>query len=231
MGAKHGRGAKRKQPVTRLTRPIAWIAAAMAMTTTAGPAFAKNDIRFISIGGLDWVSHNIDAATFRNGEPIPIIDDAVAWEKAGKAGLPAMTIYQGPGDRPGKWGRLYNYAAVIDARGLCPDGWRVPDDGDWAHLERELGSSSAALRLRARSGWLRGTGLDDVGFAALPAGFRTQRGDYFLGGRVAYFWSASEVSPQETTAQMLFDYDNKIFRIVYDKSMGMSLRCVRQRTP
>lgn len=210
-------------------RAAAWIAAAMAMATHPGPAAALADVAFVSIGRLDWMSHNVDAVRFQNGDLVPVIDGAEDWKAAGQAGRPAVTIYPRSVDRPRAWGRLYNHAAVTDPRGLCPPGWRVPEDRDWAALEVELGPRTAAQRLRARSGWLSGPGSDDLGFAALPAGFRTQRGDFFLGGRVAYFWSATEKSRQETTAHMLFDYDSKIFRIVYDKSMGMSLRCVRGR--
>jgi uncharacterized protein (TIGR02145 family) len=44
--------------------------------------------------------------------------------------------------------------------------------------------------------------------------------------RVGHFWSLTELSPT-TTAHMLFDYDSKIFRIEYDKAMGMSVRCLK----
>ena len=90
----------------------------------------------------------------------------------------------------------------------------------------------AATRMKTRQFWPDtengpGNGTDDVGFGGLPAGFRTQRGDFFLGDRVGYFWSLTELSPTTTTAHMLFDYDAKIFRIEYEKAMGMSVRCLK----
>lgn len=205
------------------------IAALVILAFAASPAYPDPNIPFVSIGQLDWMSLNVDTAKFQNGDAVPIIEDAGAWAEAGKSSRPAMTFYSGAGKIPSEWGRLYNYAAIMDARGLCPVGWRVPDDGDWAELESDLGLPSAGRRLRSRSGWPPGgEGSDTIGFEAFPAGFRTQRGDYFLANRVAYFWSATEVSPTETTAHMLFDYDDKIFRIIYNKAMGMSLRCVRK---
>jgi uncharacterized protein (TIGR02145 family) len=128
---------------------------------------------------------------------------------------------------------LYNYAAISDPRGLCPQGFRVPTDTDWAELEARLGKEVAATRLKTSVFWpntqsgASSNGTDDVSFGGLPAGFRTQRGDFFLGDRVAYYWSLTEVSPTTTTAHMLFDYDAIIFRIEYDKAMGMSVRCVK----
>lgn len=186
------------------------------------------EVPFVRIGSLDWMTRNLDVDSFRNGDPVPPASESTAWAEAGRSGQPATTLYENSTVNLARWGRLYNYAAVTDPRGLCPEGWRLPEDRDWADLEQDLGPDRAALRLRSDSGWIVGPqGLDDVGFDARPAGFRTQRGDDFLAGRVAYFWSATPVSAQETTAHMLFDYDPKIFRIVYDKAMGMSLRCVR----
>ena len=41
--------------------------------------------------------------------------------------------------QPRDYGRLYNWYAVDDARGLCPSGWHVPTDGEFMTLEMELG--------------------------------------------------------------------------------------------
>ncbi len=200
-----------------------------ALLAAAQTARAQTgDIPSVRIGSLDWMTQNVDVDRFRNGDPVPEISGAVAWAEAGRARKPASTLYENLPANLARWGRLYNFAAVTDPRGLCPDGWRVPGDRDWAELEQVLGPDVAGSRLRSDSGWIaRPEVFESVGFDAHPAGFRTQRGDDFLAGRVAYFWSATSVSPQETTAHMIFDYDPEIFRIVYDKAMGMSLRCVR----
>lgn len=186
----------------------------------------------ITIGQQVWLARNLSVTTFRNGDPIPRITDARAWASAGSAGRPALSAYENDDARTARDGLLYNYAAIRDPRGLCPQGFRIPTDADWNALETFLGKNVAATRMKTRSGWPMsengpGNGSDDVGFGGLPAGFRTQRGDFFLGGRVAYFWSLTELSPTTTTAHMLFDYDPKIFRIAYDKAMGMSVRCLK----
>lgn len=210
-------------------RPLIAILAMVGSLETVSAAQAQTgDMTSVRIGSLEWMTRNLDVDRFLNGEPVPSISSAKAWVDAGRSGEPATTLYENAERNLARWGRLYNFAAISDPRGLCPAGWRVPDDRDWIELEQVLGPDVAAQRLRSQSGWIDGPqGIDDVGFNARPAGFRTQRGDDFLAGRVAYFWSATSVSAQETTAHMLFDYDPKIFRIVYDKAMGMSLRCVR----
>ncbi len=186
----------------------------------------------ITIGKQVWLARNLAVTTFRNGDPIPRITAADAWAGAGRAGRPAQSAYDNDDARISREGLLYNYAAIRDPRGLCPEGFRIPTDEDWNMLEATLGKDVAATRMKTRTGWPDtengpGNGSDDVGFGGLPAGFRTQAGAFFLGGRVAYFWSLTERSPTTTTAHMLFDYDPKIFRIEYDKAMGMSVRCLK----
>lgn len=186
----------------------------------------------VTIGAQVWLARNLDATHFANGDPIPRITGTVEWAVAGSTGQPAQSAYANDKARVARDGLLYNYAAIQDPRGLCPEGFRIPDDSDWAALEATLGRDIAATRMKTRQFWPDtetgpGNGTDDVGFGGLPAGFRTQRGDFFLGDQVAYFWSLTERSSTTTTAHMLFGYDPKIFRIEYDKAMGMSVRCFK----
>ncbi len=187
----------------------------------------------VTIGQQVWLARNLAVTRFANGDPIPRITAAREWEAAGIAGAPAQAAYDNDASRIARDGLLYNYAAISDLRGICPQGFRIPDDTDWNELEATLGKDVAATRLKTTQFWPDpengpGNGTDDAGFGGLPAGFRTQRGDYFLGDRVAYFWSLTEASPTTTTAHMLFDYDAKIFRIEYEKTMGMSVRCLKE---
>lgn len=212
------------------TFPLAILGLTLASTGTAAPAPA--DAEIVTIGEQVWLARNLAATHFANGDPIPRITNGAAWAAAGAKGTPAQSAYANDVARVARDGLLYNYAAIQDPRGLCPKGFRIPTDADWAKLEATLGKDVAATRMKTRTGWPAtdtgpGNGTDDAGFGGLPAGFRTQRGDFFLGDRVAYFWSITELSPTTTTAHMLFDYDAKIFRIEYDKAMGMSVRCLK----
>ena len=214
-------------------RAIAFAAAALMLDVECAAEHAPANLATVTIGDQVWLARNLDATHFANGDPIPRITDNAAWAAAGAQGNPAQSAYDNDEARVPRDGLLYNYAAIADPRGLCPKGFRIPTDADWAALEATLGRDQAATRMKTRSGWpiteagTPGNGTDDVGFGGLPAGFRTQAGDFFLGDRVAYFWSLTELSPTTTTAHMLFDYDSKIFRIEYDKAMGMSVRCLK----
>jgi uncharacterized protein (TIGR02145 family) len=181
----------------------------------------------VRIGTQQWMAENLAVTQFRNGDAIPRIEDPDAWATAGASGKPAQTIYDNAATPKPGWGLLYNYAAIADPRGICPVGWRIPSKADWKTLEQTLGAEPGK-KLRAKQGWgATGRGTDGVGFRALPAGFRTQSGQDFLGDRVAYFWPADAESNGTVIAHMLFDYDTIIFRIEYEKAMGMSVRCMK----
>jgi uncharacterized protein (TIGR02145 family) len=183
----------------------------------------------ILVGQLQWMTKNLTVTRFANGDEIPDVADAMAWADAGRSGRPARSTYANAAEPPENWGMLYNYAVLTDPRGLCPDGWRLPSNEDWTKLEVALGGGSAApAAMKSESAWPGGKGGTNAsGFAALPAGFRTQRGEFFLGGRVAYFWARELAADGTPTAHMLFDDDRPLFRIQYDVAMGMSVRCVR----
>ncbi len=183
----------------------------------------------VIIGTQRWTASNLQATRFNNGDAIPQITDGAAWAAAGRAGEPAWSFYANANEPPANWGVLYNYAAITDPRGLCPSGFRIPSNDDWLLLETSLGSAeAAAAALKSKTGWPEsGAGTNSSGFSALPAGFRTQRGEYFLGQRVTYFWSSSRQADESTTAHMLFDDQRPLFRIQYSLAMGMSVRCLQ----
>ncbi len=192
------------------------------------PAKLSNEPISVRIGNQRWMAENLAVTTFRNGDNIPNISSAGEWNAAGRVGQPAQATYGNTSSPKSGYGLLYNYAAVSDPRGLCPLGWRVPSKADWAALETYLGAEPGK-KLKSRSGWpSSGNGNDIVGFAAMPAGFRTQDGQDFLGDRVAYFWPSDAEANGTVIAQMIFDYDSILFRIEYEKAKGMSVRCIKE---
>ena len=59
---------------------------------------------------------------------------------------------------------------VYPVRGVCPEGWHLPEKSEWAVLFSEVGGDSVAgERLKATSGW-DNPGNDDYGFSILRAG-------------------------------------------------------------
>ena len=89
-----------------------------------------------------------------------------------------------------EYGRLYNWYAVDDARGLCPSGWHVPTDGEWTDLENYISSQgysgTEGTALKSTYGWYNGgNGTDDFGFSALPGGYRyDDNGNFVIAGEL-----------------------------------------------
>lgn len=199
-----------------------------ARETTSEQLPPETSIPSIKIGSQVWMKENYAGTRFSNGDPVALVTDASAWAEAGRAGAAAYTTYSNQPSPPTKWGLLYNFAAITDQRGICPKGWRVPNNRDWRALEDFLGGGAQATKaLKAAEGWPgSNAGDDSTGFAALPAGWRTHDGIFYLAGRIGYFWT-SERSPDGTVvSHMVFDVERPIFRIGYNPGMGQSLRCI-----
>jgi uncharacterized protein (TIGR02145 family) len=93
----------------------------------------------VTIGTQVWMTKNLNVATFRNGDPIPEAKTDEEWERAGAEGKPAWCYYNNDPKNGTKYGKLYNWYAVNDPRGLAPSGYHVPPDAEWTILTDYLG--------------------------------------------------------------------------------------------
>jgi uncharacterized protein (TIGR02145 family) len=85
---------------------------------------------------------NLDIETYRNGDIIPQVTDPAIWA-ALKTG--AWCFYNNDVAKGAKYGKLYNWYAVIDSGGLCPTGWHVSTNSDWSKLAYFLDPLSDTL--------------------------------------------------------------------------------------
>jgi uncharacterized protein (TIGR02145 family) len=108
-------------------------------------------IKSIKIGGQVWMLENLNVSTFKNGEEIPEIKSAEAWKKAGENLQAAWCYYDNNPNNDLKYGKLYNWYAVINTNGLCPKGWHVPSEAEWDTLITYLGGeTSARSKMKAK---------------------------------------------------------------------------------
>ena len=158
-------------------------------------------------------------------------------------------------DSCAKYGRLYQWTAAMgldpkynrirwgesDAnhQGICPSGWHMPNDADWAVLVNFAGGKDGAgAKLRSTGGWYEikndkdgalVPGSDAYGFSALPAGYRydVNGGDFSDAGYYAGFWSAMEDDESITNPKDLFCDDAIMYTSKSSKSSAFSVRCVK----
>ncbi len=191
--------------------------------------YKPTEISGVKIGNQIWMTQNLKVAFFRNGDSVPYVKTAEDWEKAGKEQKPAWCYYNNDPANDGKYGKLYNWYAVNDARGLAPAGWHIPSDLEWKQLTDYIGGNEAAgKKLKSASGWeLNGNGTNESGFSGLPGGYRYDYGFFNYGGLFAVWWA----SPVEYTSFAWLYYQaynfGNAFRYFPNKAFGFSVRCVK----
>jgi uncharacterized protein (TIGR02145 family) len=194
-----------------------------------------NVYQTVTIGGQVWMAENLKVTRYCNGDPIPNITSDSDWTSLTTG---ARCDYDNDADNVPVYGRLYNWYAVDDSRGIAPEGWHVPTDAEWQTLVDYLGGSSVAGGKMKTTGTIEEeTGLwghpnegatNESGFSALPGGYRSHLDGYFGSlGSDALFWSSTEYSSLSAWTRRLSCYLSGVNRNSYDKQLGFSVRCVR----
>ena len=183
----------------------------------------------VTIGTQTWTTKNLDVATFRNGDLIPEVKTNEEWEAAGENKQPAWCYYENNTANGTKYGKLYNWYAVVDSRGLAPAGWHVPTDEEWTVLSTYLGGEEVAgKKMKSSSGWSEnGNGNDSNGFSGFPGGYRYYDGNFHNVGLSGQWWSASESNESYAWFLNLGCYISNLYQDVDAKNTGSSVRCVK----
>jgi len=184
----------------------------------------------IKIGDQTWSSKNLDVDTFRNGDSIPHAETEEQWEEAGKNGTPAWCYYDNDPANGETYGKLYNWYAVSDPRGLAPEGWHIPSDDEWERLTDHLGGEYVACtKMKSTSGWADGVYLNsnESGFSGLPGGYRLTNGTFNSFGKAGIWWSSTEDLTNYAWSRALNYIDGYVDRSPDYKENGFSVRCLR----
>lgn len=193
-------------------------------------AEADNAFGEVRIGNQIWMAQNLNTTQFSNGEIIPEAKTAKEWRIAGDKKQPAWCYYDNNTKNGEKYGKLYNWYAVADARNICPTGWHVPSDSDWKEIIEYLGDHSVAGgRMKSKNSWKfpNANATNESNFNGLPAGFRDNDGTFSIMGYNGAWWSATEANEFSTWFRYL-DYANgDAYRGAHNKRNGASVRCLK----
>jgi uncharacterized protein (TIGR02145 family) len=183
----------------------------------------------IVIGTQQWMSNNLDVAFYRNGDPIPQVTDAATW-----SGLTtgAWCYYNNDSTQGSSYGKIYNWYAVNDPRGLARMGWHVPTDDEWTTLTTTLGGAAVAGGKLKKAGTLNWTspntaGNNNSGFGALPGGYREIFGAYSNININGFWWSSTENFLSVPIYRYLEYTNGAIVSNINNKKYGFSVRCIR----
>jgi len=182
----------------------------------------------IQIGTQKWMSKNLDVAFYRNGDPIPQVTDRTAWAALTTG---AWCYYNNDPILGNKYGKLYNWYAVNDPRGLAPQGWHIPSDAEWTTLATTLGGYLVAGGKMKEPGTLNWTtpnteAVNSSGWTGLPGGSRGASGAWFNIGRDGIWWG-SEVDEASAWWRGQFYNNGILMRGNYSMRSGLSVRCIR----
>lgn len=178
-------------------------------------------MREIKIGEQIWTIDNLDITTYRNGDLIPKIEDAEEWKNL-KTG--AWCYFENNSDNNNVHGKLYNYHAIIDPRGLAPQGFRIPQHYDWLLIQK-FGS-----RLKSNGDCLEKAELDLFNlFNAKPGGYRDCYGRFCYKNEAVGWWASPEkdLENQGNIAHWLYENDPQLGWKPFFENDGFYVRCLK----
>lgn len=190
-----------------------------------------NNLSGVRICNQVWMKKNLDVAKYRNGDPIPKITDPLVWSKLTTG---AYCYYNNDSVKyAATYGKLYNWYAINDPRGLAPAGWHIPGIEEWTALETCLTDDKnpvgGSLKETGTSNWLvpNNGATNSSGFKGLPGGFRDFNGMFFFVKNFGYWWSSTGYYNSYAWVRSLNYFDELIGRDGYKQQNGFSVRCIR----
>ena len=159
------------------------------------------------------------------------------------------------------YGKLYTWATAMDSvgkwsengrgcgngklcvptypvRGICPDGWHLPSEGEWETLRYAVddfsddysGNAYNDMPIQWKIGWDgNSNGEEGYGLLILSGGAKMNSGKYYYEGSRAYFWTSTDDGKTDAGGFSLHlntiseDWANK-------KAFALSVRCVKNET-
>jgi uncharacterized protein (TIGR02145 family) len=170
---------------------------------------------------------NLNVDHYRNGDKIPEVQDINTWSKL-KSG--AWCYYNNDPKYGDKYGRLYNWYAIKDRRGLAPEGMSIPSKVKFEKLFLSKNIKSSRLLSKNAGGTNESEFNGLLGGFRQPIGINDQR-DFLDEGVFGMYWSSTEVE-SSTDCYNLYFYNPVLFpdKIIeeldqVDKRCGLSIRC------
>jgi uncharacterized protein (TIGR02145 family) len=183
---------------------------------------------FVTIGTQVWTNKNLDITTYRNDDMIPQVTDSTEWASLTTG---AWCYYNNDSTTYAKYGKLYNWYAVNDPRGLAPTGWHIPTNGEWSTLTTYLGGDVAGGKMKESGtlNWSRpNKGASNKSrFTALPGGYRNSDGPFYNVGSNGDWWSSSETDTFNGWYNFMDYLNGNVGSYFGTKQNGLSVRCLR----
>jgi uncharacterized protein (TIGR02145 family) len=199
---------------------------------------SENNNGTVMIGDQEWTTKNLNVTKYRNGDIIPEVSNQKKWDKLTTG---AWCYYNNDPKNGAIYGKLYNWYAVNDPRGLAPKGFHIPSDSEWQTLIDYLGGEKIAGGRMKKTGILNWSApywaMNENYFSGLPGGYRshgyldwdgTVIGQFDGIGSSACWWSSTyESGSYSVLSRSLYKDDNEGSSSKSHMKWGYSVRCVK----
>jgi len=201
----------------------------------------ENNYPVVSIGDQIWMAADLKTTLFPSGMSIPLVEDFDEWDVASPTDM-AYCYFQNSSSNGDIYGALYTWTTAMNGaassannpsgiQGVCPSGWHLPSEAEWIELTDYLGGKLVAggkMKAVGTTLWKSPNkeATDETGFGGNPGGYRTPQGHFIALGEFASYTSASDLSGWVITRYL--DYNaSKIIESTYNKTAGLTVRCVK----
>ncbi len=195
----------------------------------------------VTICNQEWTTKNLDVLTYRNGDVIPQVTSPSQWASISTG---AWCWYNNDSATySATYGKIYNWYAIADPRGLAPFGWHIPSDSEWNSMVKCLDPAAdttctycfqtsvagGMLKEVGTSHWLSpNTGATNTtGYLGLPGGSRFDNGTFSGIGTTGYCWTSTDYSVNYAWNHSLFSSNSAVGKYGVSKQVGYSVRCVK----
>jgi uncharacterized protein (TIGR02145 family) len=202
---------------------------------------SRNNYAVVNIGTQMWMAENLATTKYNDGTTIYVENDNNSWVNMDYAGMCDNPIST-------KYGKLYNWYALSNRSNINPRGWEIPSESDWMVFYRYLSSvfgtsTNMSKSIIMNSDWRKNPDSlfignnpelnNSIGYSALPAGSRgaydlsgNLTGSYFNNSDYTGWWSSNEQNKVESIYMAVNNGKTSLMK--GPKSLGLSVRCVRQ---
>jgi uncharacterized protein (TIGR02145 family) len=201
----------------------------LGCSETKNKKLKESKIEAVKIGKQIWMKNNLDVGHYRNGDSIPEVKDQEKWLNTETG---AWCYYKNDTKNGKIYGKLYNWYAVNDPRGLAPEGWHIPTEDEWIELETFLDGRMA------NEGKIKEIGtehrsspnieaINSSGFFTLQGGYRSYEGTFSAIKSYGLWWSSSEFDIGQAFNRSSMFSTNTLYRGPEAKWCGFSVRCIK----
>ena len=178
----------------------------------------------VVIGNQTWMKSNLNVSKYQDGTPIEQVTTPADW-----VGLTtgAWCYYKNDPENGKLYGKLYNWYAVNDKRGLAPTGTSIPTDVEWTTLTKFIGSEAGEKMKHVD--WSSDLKVaNSSGFTALPGGICISNGDFYFIGEYGYWWSSTGRVTNVAWNRSLGYNSTIVCKSYDDRNYGFAVRCIKK---